>query len=571
MKKRVEQLRELMKKNGMDFYIIPSSDPHMSEYLPARYKSRAWVSSFTGSAGTLVVGLEEAGLWTDGRYFIQAERQLKDTGIELYKMRVPNEITIIDFLKQRVSGTSTVGFDGRLLSESYVRQLRGNVLCNYIIDQDLVDELWSDRPELPKDKAFIHDIAYAGLSTLEKINQVKEKLSADNYLIGSLDDICWLYNIRAFDISNNPVLVSYALLADKNYLFTDVTKVSHLDLDGIEVLPYDEVTKVLAQVKGSVYIDPARVNHYVASFIPKESKLVEGRNITTTLKAMKNQVEIKNLKNCQRKDGVAMTKFLHWMDQNDGVTELEAEAKLLSFRKEQPDFIQNSFDYISAYKENAAMMHYKSTTESNALIEKKGYYLIDSGGQYMDGTTDITRTLPCGELTEEERIDYTLVLKGHIALSNAVFLEGTTGSKLDLLARQPIWKYNMDYKCGTGHGVGYLLNVHEGPHGFSMFPNTVALEPGMIITNEPGIYKENRHGIRIENTLLVKPYSEGEFGKFYHFETISYCPIDLRPVVKEMLTSEEVDWLNKYHEMVLNELKPFIQEEYDWVKQITTL
>lgn len=569
MKQRVEQLRELMQQHNMDYYIVPSSDPHMSEYLPERFKQRAWVSGFTGSAGTLVIGMNEAGLWTDGRYFIQAERQLKDTGIKLFKMRVPGAITIKDYLAQNTNKDSVVGFDGRLLSEGYVKGLKETLDCSLIIDKDLVDEIWTDRPSLPSDKAFKHEIEFTGLSTLEKIEQLKQSNKADAYLLCSLDDICWLYNIRANDIKNNPVLMSYALVADKNYLFTDKSKVEHLELEGITVRDYDEITEVLASLEGTVYVDPTRSNHYVVNAINCE--IIEGRNVTTDLKAKKNDVEIKNLINCQIKDGIAMTKFLHWLDNSNGVSELEAEAKLLSFRSEQPDFIQNSFDYISAYGDNAAMMHYKASPETNRVIDNKSFYLIDSGGQYLDGTTDITRTLSCGELTEEERIDYTLVLKGHIALSKAVFLEGTTGSNLDILARQPIWEHNMDYKCGTGHGVGYLLNVHEGPHGFARTPNNVALEVGMIITNEPGIYKENRHGIRTENTLLVRPYSKGEFGEFYNFETISYCPIDLRPVKKDMLTEQEIDWLTNYHNKVIELLSPSIQAELEWVKEITTL
>jgi len=579
IRKRIDKLRELMKENGIDAYIIPSTDAHMSEYVPDYYKGREWISGFTGSAGTVVVTLSDAGLWTDGRYWIQAEKQIEDTGIKLYKTGIPNAVSITDWLKEKMDSTNVLGFDSKVFSSKYIDLLQKDLHITLKGDVDLVGDMWRDRPSISKESAFIHELKYAGFTVEEKLRQVRELMKEEkvsNYVIGSLDDICWLFNIRAYDVVNNPVLISYAIVTiDKAYLFTDLDKVKGLPLfeAGIIALPYEVIDEYVEAMDETVYYDEAKLNYFVVSKIKSSVKKVTGLNLTTTLKAQKNASEISNLKNCQIKDGVAMTKFLHWFDSsvNNNETELTVEDKLLEFRNMQPDFIQKSFDPISAYGPNAAMMHYRATNENHSVIEPKGFYLIDSGGQYIDGTTDITRTLVCGELTDEQKVDYTLVLKGHIALSKAIFLEGTTGSNLDILARRPMWEHGIDYKCGTGHGVGYLLNVHEGPQGFSRVPNKVDLKPGMIITNEPGVYKENRHGIRIENTLLVKELKETEFGKFYEFETISYCPIDMRAVLKEMLSEAELSWIEAYHTLVLEKLSPFITEELEWVKEIIKL
>lgn len=573
---RIKKIRELMVKNNLSAYIIPSSDAHMSEYVPEYYKAREWVSGFTGSAGTVVITQTDVGLWTDGRYWIQANIQLEGSGIDLYKTGLPNSITITNWLKEKLDSTSNVGIDARVFSTTYVKGLEKSLGCN-IVDVDLVDELWEDRPEIPTQPAFLHTLRHTGLTTVEKLKQVRDMMKdnkVSNFILATLDDICWLYNIRAFDVINNPVLISYALVTPKKaYLFTDLNKVKHLNLEqeGITALPYEEVVNYISELDTPVYFDSNKTNYYISSKL-KDITIKNGINFTTTLKAKKNSSEILNLKNCQIKDGVAMTKFLYWFDKNKdkGLNELSVEEQLYWFRRHQENFIEKSFDPISAYGPNAAMMHYRATRDSYADIEEKGFYLIDSGGQYIDGTTDITRTAVCGELTEEQVLDYTLVLKGHIQLSMATFLEGTAGANLDVLARKPMWEYGLDYKCGTGHGVGYLLNVHEGPHGFNK-ANKVPLEPGMVITNEPGIYKEGKHGIRIENTLLVTEYMSTEFGNFYQFETISYCPIDLRAVNVDLLTQEEIDWLTTYHNDVYDKLSPFLEEEKQWFKEITTL
>ncbi len=573
---RIKMLRELMKKHNMQAYIIPSSDAHMSEYVAEHYKSREWISGFTGSAGTVVITEENAGLWTDGRYWIQAEMQLKDSGIVLYKTGIPNALTIEDFLKEKINSTDNIGIDASVFSTSYVKGLIKNLKANIMGDFDLVGELWVDRPTIPSEKAFVHELKYSGLPVEEKLRQVREYMKehkVSSYVLSSLDDVAWLYNIRGFDVRNNPVLISYALVTlDKAFLFTDLSKVSHLSIEGVTILPYEEIIQYVSKIDNSVYYDANKVNYYVTSKIKNDVTVKTGTNFTTLIKTKKNSIEIDNLKHCQVKDGVAMTKFLYWFDQNieNGLDELQVDQKLLEFREEQADFIGRSFDSISAYGANAAMMHYKATPEAYSKIGNNGFYLIDSGGQYMDGTTDITRTAVCGDLTEEQILDYTLVLKGHIQLSKAVFLEGSSGANLDMLAREPMWRYGLDYKCGTGHGVGYLLNVHEGPQGFRN-TNTVPFEEGMIITNEPGIYKEGRHGIRIENTLLVQPYKNTEFGQFYSFETISYCPIDMRAVDVSLLSNEEVKWVNDYHKMVFEKLSPYLGEEKEWFKQITNV
>ncbi len=576
IRNRVEMLRELMKKHNMQAYIIPSSDAHMSEYVADHYKSREWISGFTGSAGTVVITEESAGLWTDGRYWIQAELQLQDSGIVLYKTGVPGALTIEDFLKEKINSTDNIGLDATVFSAKYVEELIKDVKANIIGDYDLVGDLWENRPLVPSKRAFQHELKYAGLPVEEKLSQVREYMKEEkvsNFVLSSLDDIAWLYNIRGYDVRNNPVLISYALVTlESAFLFTDLAKVGHMNLDAISVLPYQDITKYVSNINGSVYYDANKVNYYITSKIRKDVSVTTGTNFTTLLKSKKNSIEIDNLKHCQIKDGVAMTKFLYWLDQNieNNLDELSTDKKLLEFREEQHDFIGRSFDSISAYGANAAMMHYKATPEAYSKLERKGFYLIDSGGQYMDGTTDITRTAVCGVLTEEQVLDYTLVLKGHIQLSKAIFLEGSSGANLDVLAREPMWKYGLDYKCGTGHGVGYLLNVHEGPHGFRN-TNTVPFEPGMVITNEPGIYKEGKHGIRIENTLLVKEFKNTEFGKYYSFETISYCPIDMRAVDVSLLTDEEISWLNEYHSMCFELLSPYLDKEIEWFKMLTAI
>lgn len=573
----LEKLREAMEKENIDYYIIPSSDSHQSEYVAEHFKGREFISGFTGSAGVLLVGLKEAFLWTDGRYFIQAERELNGSGISLMKMRTPGYPTIEEWIKKNIKSKKTLGFDGRLFS---VNQYKGfldiskenNFSIN--MDNDLLKNIWEARPELPKSKIFLHEEVYSGKYASEKLQEVRKHMKekdAKNYIISSLDDIAWLCNIRGNDVKFNPVALSYVLI-NENYanLYINNDKIDDntkekLKNEGFEIYEYDEIEEHVKLIEDTTIIDPNKLNAKIYSCLSSDVKVINEMNITTKLKAIKNEVEIANTEKSQVRDGVAMVKFIKWLKDNLGkekITEISASKKLTEFRSKGENYKGDSFGTIAGYKEHAAMMHYSATEATDYELKQEGMFLVDSGGQYLDGTTDITRTFILGNITEEEKRDFTLVLKGHIALSTAKFLKGTTGVNLDILARRPLWNYGIDYKCGTGHGVGYFLNVHEGPQGIRPEGNSTVLKPGMIITNEPGVYKEGKHGIRIENTLLVvKDINSEEFGEFYKFKTISYCPIDLNGVVIEMLTNEERDWLNNYHKIVFEKLSPYLNDE----------
>lgn len=589
IKERVQKLRGLMKERGIDAFIVPSFDSHQSEYVAEHWKSRQWISGFTGSAGTVVVTDKEAGLWTDGRYFIQAENQLQGSGIQLFKMAMPDVPTYTEWLKNSIKPGSAVGFDGRVMSvTTYKEMLKALNPCRIKFETryDLVGELWDDRPAIPNDPVFIHDVKYAGKSRTKKLADVRKRmkeLGADLYLLSSLDDIAWLYNIRGNDVPNTPVVYSYTLISEsESWLFIDKAKLSkkvHDELvsDGIKVMEYGEITEVLSDLpgQGSVLFDPDKTNVSLYLNLNKELEKIEDVNITANLKAVKNDTEVENLRRAHIKDGAALVKFLYWLDNTlgkDTITEITVDSKLREFRAQQENNLGPSFDTIAGYKDHAAMMHYKAVPEIAYTLEKDGMLLIDSGGQYLEGTTDTTRTIVLGKLTEEEKKDFTLVLKSHIGLATANFMYGCNCTHLDILARRPMWKEGLDYRCGTGHGVGFLLSVHEGPQGFRRVPatNSVILEKGMILTNEPGIYREGKHGVRTENTLLVVENFETEYGKFMKFDTISYCPIDLEGIDAALLTQEEKDWLNNYHKEVYEKLSPLLtEEERSWLKHET--
>lgn len=573
----LNNLREVMKKENVDYYIIPSGDSHQSEYVPEYYKGRAYVSGFTGSAGTLLVGLEESYLWTDGRYFIQAEKELNGSGIKLMKMNIPGYPSLLEWIKNNIKEGKTLAFDGSTISvneyKNYKELAKKNGF-NIKMDKDFLNEIWSDRPELSKEKIFIHDTKYCGKFASEKLEEVRAEmttLEGENYVVTSLDDIAWLFNIRGNDIAYNPVALAYALISDKEaVLYINEEKVTNddkriLEAQGVTLKSYNDIYEDIKNVTGSIIIDGAKVNGKLYSLISEDVKIIENLNITTSLKAVKNEVEIKNMEVSQVRDGVAMVKFIKWLKENVGkinATEISASDKLEEIRAKGENFKGLSFNTIAGYKDHAAMMHYSATEESQYELDSEGMLLIDSGAQYLDGTTDITRTFILGPITEEEKRDFTLVLKSHIALATTIFLKGTNGCNLDAIARRPLWRYGMDYKCGTGHGVGFFLNVHEGPQGIRPFGNTIALEPGMILTNEPGVYKENKHGIRTENTLLVtKAFKNDEMGEFYKFDTISYCPIDLEGIDVSLLDEEEREWLNNYHRTVYEKLSPYLNEE----------
>ncbi|SMC21901.1 Xaa-Pro aminopeptidase [Clostridium acidisoli DSM 12555] len=587
VKEKIEKLRQLMKENKMDAYIIPSFDAHQSEYVAEHWKCRQWISGFTGSAGTVVITLDDAGLWTDGRYYLQAEKQLEDSGIRLFRMVDPGVPSYTEWLKDVLLKGNIVGFDGNVFSVEMVKNMEEVFETKGIalkINQDLINELWKDRPDIPKDLIWVHDIRYAGKSRAAKINEVREEMKnkgANYYLLSSLDDIAWLLNIRGLDVQNNPVVTSNVIIAeDKCYLFIDASKVPkdvkfELEVEGIELKEYSSIQQFLSGLtnKDGIMFDTTKTNVCLYNAINIDTKKIEEANITTKLKAIKNKTEIENLKRCEINDGVAMVKFIKWLKTSvaeEEITEISAEKKLEDFRRQQELFVEPSFDTIAGYKDHAAMMHYKANKETQYTLRNEGAFLVDSGGQYLNGTTDTTRTIVLGTLTEEEKFDFTLVLKANIALSEAKFLHGATGSNLDVLARQPIWKYGMDYKCGTGHGVGFLLNVHEGPQNFSKIPNNVQLEKGMVITNEPGIYKEGKHGIRTENMMLVVEDEKTEFGQFMKFEPVTFCPIDLAGINKDMLTESEKQWLNSYHKEVYVKLAPYLNEEEKvWLQEET--
>ncbi|WP_042199291.1 aminopeptidase P family protein [Paenibacillus camerounensis] len=587
IKDRVEKLRQLMRANQMEAYIIPSYDAHQSEYVAEHWKGREWISGFTGSAGTVVITLEDAGLWTDGRYYIQAEEQLAGSGIRLFRMADPEVPFYSEWLADVLKEGSVVGFDGNVFSIQMVRRMEKDLQAKSIslhVNQDFIGALWEDRPEIPKGTVFTHDVRYAGKSRTAKLNEVRtemNKLGANYYCLTSLDDIAWLLNIRGADVPNNPVVISNVIVAEHtSYLFIDSGKVPsvvrlELEAEGIALREYDEIHSFLGNLSSgdTIIFDTNKTNSRVYNAINSHTKKVEHPDITTHLKAIKNEVEIKNMKWCEIKDGTAMVKFIKWLKTAVGqeeITEIAAEEKLEDFRRAQEGCVGPSFDTIAGYGEHAALMHYKATAETQYTLKNEGLFLVDSGGQYYDGTTDITRTIVLGQLTDEQKRDFTLVLKGFIALSSVKFLYGATGSNLDVLARQPIWQYGIDYKCGTGHGVGFFLNVHEGPQGISTRNNTVVLEKGMILTNEPGIYLEGKYGIRTENMMLVTEDEKTEFGQFMRFDTITYCPIDLAGIKIELLTESEKQWLNHYHQEVYTKLAPYLNEEESaWLKEET--
>lgn len=584
---RVEKLRQLMKENQMDAYIIPSFDAHQSEYVAEHWKCRQWISGFTGSAGTVVITLEDAGLWTDGRYYIQAEKQLEGSGIRLFRMVDPGVPFYSEWLADVLNEGSVVGFDGNVFSIHMVKKMEKDLKAKRIVlkmNQDLIGDLWGDRPEIPKGPIFTHDVKYAGKSRVEKLNEVREEMKnkgASHYILTSLDDIAWLLNIRGADVPNNPVVIANVIVAEhKCYLFIDSCKVSplvklELEAEGIELKANHEIQTFLGNLSGgdTIILDANKTNSRLYNAINSITKIIDSPDITTNLKAIKNEVEIKNVKWCEIKDGLAMVKFIKWLKNvvdKEEITEITAEERLEDFRRAQEGYVGTSFDTIAGYREHAAMMHYKANKETQFTLKNEGLFLIDSGGQYYDGTTDITRTIVLGKLTDEQKRDFTLVLKGFIALSSVKYLYGATGSNLDVLARQPIWQYGLDYKCGTGHGVGFFLNVHEGPQSIRNNNNNVTLEKGMIITNEPGIYLEGKYGIRIENMMLVVEDEKTEFGQFMKFETITYCPIDLAGINKDMLTESEKQWLNNYHQEVYTKLAPYLnEEESGWLREET--
>lgn len=589
---RLQHLRALMAKNGIQAYLLPTSDFHESEYVGDYFKSRKYLSGFTGSAGSVVVTLETAGLWTDGRYFIQAARELADSGITLYKMGEEGVPTLEEFLVDSLKEGDVLGFDGRVVNARLGLRLSEKLSSRKIsisYEKDLVDEIWTDRPALPTTPAFLLEEKYSGKSTALKLEAVRsemQKKQAKYHIITSLDDIAWLFNIRGGDIAYNPVVLSYAVIdSEKAYLFLDERKLSaeiktELENAGVEIKDYFEIyefVKTLPKTE-KILLDTAKVNYAIYKNLGTDADIIDATNPTVLFKAVKNPVELENLRKAHIKDGVAVTKFIYWLKQNIGkteITEVSASDFLEAKRREQKGCIDLSFDTISAYNANAAMMHYKATEESHAVLKPEGILLVDSGGQYYEGTTDITRTIVLGEISDEIKKHFTAVLRSMLNLSDARFLHGCIGLNLDILARGPIWDMDLDYKCGTGHGVGYLLNVHEAPNGFrwKKVPERddgCVLEEGMVTTDEPGVYIEGSHGIRTENELICHKGVKNEYGQFMYFEHLTFAPIDLEAVDTSYMTGREIDSLNRYHKEVYEKLSPYLTDEENlWLKEAT--
>lgn len=586
---KIASLRLAMKENGISAYIIPSNDPHMSEYVSEYWKSRKYFSGFTGSAGTLVVTENSSGLWTDGRYFIQADQQLSGSEIQLFKMGEKGVPTYIEYIAETLNMNEAVGIDGRLFSASTVKSMKKcfeKKALTIKSDVDLVKGLWLDRPENPLTEVYNHEITYTGVSSREKLEKVREHLKkkqAEGYVLTELASIAWLFNIRANDIDFNPMATAYAYInQEAAYLCINQSRVpdsvkNELALQGVTLKEYEEIESLLLGIS-----EPTRVlchvpsiNQYLYGLLEnnKEVTIVEAEDIVIDLKAIKNPVEIDNMIEAHIKDGCALTHFMvdfeERMARGEALTEYSLIDLLIKARADQENNKGESFSAIIGYKENAAMMHYAPTKEKNKKLEKEGLLLIDSGGQYLEGTTDITRTFALGPVTEEEKRAYTLVLKSHIALARAVFLEGCTGGNLDILAREPMWENGLDYKCGTGHGVGFMLGVHEGPQGLRM-TNQVPFKVGMVITDEPGVYEKGKYGIRTENILVVREHVITESGTFYSFENITYFPIDTKPINIDMLERKEINWLNNYHKMVYEKLSPRLEgKALEWLKENT--
>lgn len=583
---RIGRLRQCLREQSLSAFIIPSTDPHSGEYVPDHWKTREWVSGFTGSAGTAVITLDDAALWTDSRYFLQAADQLDGTGIRLMKDRLPDTPSIPEWLGQSLSPGAVVGVDGWVNTIGETQALREALAREGLTlrtDYDPVTRLWDDRPALPGTPVSIHPLEYAGVACHKKLAAIREKLlarGADGILLSTLDDIAWTLNLRGNDVHCNPVFVSYLLItSQESILYVRAEKLTtevkaYLAQEGVNTEDYDDLQEDLRDYPyATLSLDPGRTNEAVRQAVNPLTKVLLEESPVPLMKAVKNEAEIRGFHAAMLRDGVAMVKFLKWLEEavpQGNETEMSIDRKLYECRAEQPLFRGISFDTIAGYKEHAAIVHYEATPETDKPLAPEGLLLLDSGAQYADGTTDITRTIALGETTDDERRDYTLVLKGHIGLTCACFPQGTCGTQLDVLARQAMWREGANFLHGTGHGVGAYLNVHEGPHQIRMNHVPTPLRPGMTVTDEPGIYRAGRYGIRTENTLLVVPYRETEFGTFYTFEPLTLCPIDTHPIVRSMLTAEETEWLNAYHRMVYDRLSPLLDEEHRaWLESKT--
>ena len=595
---RLGALREVMKREHLAAFIFPSTDPHQSEYVAGHWKGREYISGFNGSAGTAVVTMTSAALWTDSRYFLAAEEQLKGTEYQLMKLKVEGTPTIAEWLGQELMGTgpvspNEVAIDGSCCSANSVKELiadlrkQGGVTLRTNLDP--LKMIWTDRPPIPENPVEIYPLEYAGESVCDKIARICKALRekhADGMLMAALDDIAWTLNLRGSDVHCNPVFVSYLLISSKDVtLYINKAKLSpkvmaYLKSENLKVEDYEQVEDGLKRYfEYNILLDPDEINYRLYEVVRNKGRqnglpkteIIEDESPVKRMKSVKNEREIAGFRSAMLRDGIAMTKFLYWLHTkvaaNSPLTELSVSEKLERFRSEQPLYRGLSFDTIAGYQEHGAIVHYEATPETDMPLKPEGFLLLDSGAQYLDGTTDITRTIPLGPLTDEQKRVYTLVLKGHIQIELCKFPTGASGTQLDILAREALWREGLNYLHGTGHGVGSFLNVHEGPHQIRMEWKPAPLVAGMTVTDEPGIYLAGKFGVRIENTLLVTPYKETEFGQFLQFDSLTLCPIDTSPIIVDMLLPEEISWLNTYHQRVFDTLSPHLtQEESDWLR-----
>ncbi len=585
IKERVARLRQFMQAQGIAAFIVPSTDPHSGEYVPAHWESRKWISGFTGSAGTAVITLQQCGLWTDSRYFLQAEEQLADTGFKLFKDRLPETPSIAEWLGRILQKNDKIGIDGWVNTVSEVEILQKKLFAHgleVVSVTDPFETIWEDRPSIPQNKPFILPTEFAGKSCRDKLIEIRQALRqnhADGILLSALDEIAWTLNLRGDDVHCNPVFVSYLLVTEHEAALYILPEKLHektrkyLADNDICTYNYTEITRDLSRYSGATLLLPDPTNFCLFQTASTCMNVIRRPSPVSLLKAIKNDTEIAGFHAAMKRDGAAMVKFLKWLKEavKDGKeTELTVDRKLQEIRAEQAFYKGISFDTIAGYQPHGAIVHYEATEATALPLKPEGFLLLDSGAQYLDGTTDITRTIVLGPVTEEQKTDYTLVLKGFIALSMAEFPHGTCGTQLDVLARQYMWKAGINYGHGTGHGVGHFLNVHEGPHQVRMNHVPAILLPGMTLTNEPGIYKTGRYGIRTENTMLTVESRQTEFGNFYKFEPLTLCPIDKEAIRTEMLTLEEKEWLNNYHSQVYTQLSPLLDNsEKEWLKQAT--
>ena len=589
---RLAALREEMKRRNIDIYVVPTADFHESEYVGEYFKARRFITGFTGSAGIVVITLTEAGLWTDGRYFVQAERQLEGSTVTLYRMGEEGVPTVDEFIADKLPEAGCLGFDGRVVNAAWgekLLQIAEKKNGHLYVSEDLIDLVWKDRPELSRASMFLLEEKYSGKSTADKLAQVRAEMAKDGanvHILTSLYDIAWLLNIRGGDIANVPVVLSYLVLTDTECFWfvqeeaLDDTIRAYLAANHIQTRPYNAIYDYVPTIAENavVLLNKSGVNYRICSELKPQIKVVNKANPTELMKAIKNPTEVDNTRLAHVKDGVAVTKFMYWLKTNIGkipMTEISASDYLEERRREQDNFIDLSFGTICAYGANAAMMHYSATPESNAELKPEGFLLVDSGGHYYEGTTDITRTFVLGPISDEMRTHFTAVCRSNLNLANAKFLYGVCGLNLDILARGPLWEMGIDYKCGTGHGVGYILNVHEGPNGFrwKIVPerhDSGVLEEGMITTDEPGVYLEGKYGIRTENELVCKKAEKNEYGQFMEFENITYAPIDLDAIDPDQMSLREKEMLNNYHKKVYEVISPYLtEEENEWLKKYT--